>query len=268
MCDIRVLMPFAQGPYSNRDKGVTVPEEARREEIIDALAGVMGDPHFAKAAKEHFYMRCNGQVIDGDTTLRDVGGREGSSVTCTLSLRGGAPCVGKRGPTATDTERQEPDSKRGCRLTSDILATLDEEHIEDCDAGSADDVADGCEPDHADADHAGDADHACAADPADADHACASDPADADHAAHIHWHTPPQCGAHPPTHTHAHAHPSQPVDGHAGTTAVKRSLRPCRVQPQVLCDAESESEPEDSTPKVCRLTAHGSPRTQPRTNGF
>ena len=52
------------------------------------------------------------------------------------------------------------------------------------------------------------------------------------------------------------------------TTAVKRSLRTCRLQPKVLCDADSE--PEDSTPetvrkKVCRLTAHGSPRTQPCT---
>ena len=60
MCNIRVLMPFAQGPYSNRDKGVTVPEEAHREEIIDALAGVMGDPHFAKAAKEP---RCTSQQV-------------------------------------------------------------------------------------------------------------------------------------------------------------------------------------------------------------
>ncbi len=216
MCDIRVLMPFAQGPYSNRDKGVTVPEEAHREEIIDALAGVMADPHFAKAAKEHFYVRCNGRVIDGDTTLRDVGGGEGSSVTCTLSLRGGGgPCVGQPGPTATDAERQEPDTKRVCRPNSDV-ATLGEEQIEDCDAGTADDVADGCDADHADAD----------------------------------------------------PHPSHTADAHAGTTAVKRSLRPCRVQPKVLCDAESESEPEDSKPKVCRLTAHGSPRTHPRTNGF
>ena len=52
MCNIRVSMPFVQGPYSNSNKGVTVPEMARREEIIDALAGVMGDPRFAKAAKE------------------------------------------------------------------------------------------------------------------------------------------------------------------------------------------------------------------------
>ena len=237
MCNIRVLMPFVQGRYSNRNKGVTVPEDAHREEIIDALAGVMGDPHFAKAAKEHFYVRCNGRVIEGDTTLRDVGGREGSSVTCTLSLRGGGnPCVGKRGPTATDSERQEPDSKRACR---DILATLGEEHIEDFDAGSADDVA-GCEPDHADADPVCDADHA------DADDGCVADHADADDG-------------------------SQPVDAHAATTAVKRSLRTCRLNPKVPCDADSER--EDSTPKtvcekVCRLTAHGSPRTQPCTNGF
>ena len=238
MCNIRVLMPFVQGRYSNRNKGVTVPEDAHREEIIDALAGVMGDPRFAKAAKEHFYMSCNGRVINGDTTLHDVGGREGSSITCCLSLRGGGgPCDGKRGQTATDAERQEPDTKRVCRPNSDV-ATLGEEQIEDCDAGTADDVADGCDADHADADHA------CHADHADADEGCDADPCDAD------------------------PHPSHTTDARASTTAVKRSLRPCRVQPKVLCDAESESEPEDSTPKVCRLTAHGSPRTHPRTNGF
>jgi hypothetical protein len=94
------------------------------------------------------------------------------------------------------------------------------------------------------AEHA-DADPAC-----DADHADTDDGCDADH---------------------AHPHASQPVDGHAGTTAVKRSLRTCRLHPKVVCDADSE--PEDSTPetgckKVGRLTEHGSPRTQPRTNGF
>ena len=136
---------------------------------------------------------------------------------------------------------------------SDILATLGAEHMEDCVAGSADADADGCDADHADADHA-------------------DEPlGNAISAAHAHWHTPPQCSTRPPTHTHAHPHASQPVDGHAGTTAVKRSLRTCRLQPKVLCDADSE--PEDSTPetvrkKVCRLTAHGSPRTQPCTNGF
>ena len=182
MFNIRVLMPFVQGRYSNRNKGVTVPEDAHREEIIDALAGVMGDPHFAKAAKEHFYVSCNGRVIKGDTTLRDVGGREGSSVTCTLSLRGGGgPCVGKRGQTATDLERQDPDSKRACRLTSDIPAKLgeDADHAGDADHADADADADGCDADHADADHA-------------------DEPlGNAISAALIHSHTPPQCSAEP-----------------------------------------------------------------------
>jgi hypothetical protein len=40
---------------------------------------------------------------------------------------------------------------------SDILTTLGAEHMEDCVAGRADVVADGCEPDHAVAD----ADHGC-----------------------------------------------------------------------------------------------------------
>ena len=214
MCNIRVLIPFVQGPYSNSNKGATVRDEARREEIIDALAGEVGDPHFAKAAKAHFYVSCNGKEIAGDTTLRDVGGREGSSVTCLLSLRGGGgPCVSKRGPTATDSQPQEPASKRVCRLHNDNLAALGEEHIEDRDPGSADaDHADSCDADHADADDGCDADH-------------------------------------------------------ADSCAVKRSLRTRRVQPKAWCDAESEA--EDSTPKkVCRLTAHGSPRTHPRTNGF
>ena len=113
---------------------------------------------------------------------------------------------------------------------SDILTTLGAEHMEDCVAGRADVVADGCEPDHA---------------VADADHGC-----DADHAL---------------------PHASHTADAHAGTTAVKRSSRTCRLHPKVPCDADSER--EDSTPKtvckkVCRLTAHGSPRTQPCTNGF
>jgi hypothetical protein len=124
---------------------------------------------------------------------------------------------------------------------SDIFATLGAEHMEDCVAGSADVVADRCEHDHADADHACDADHAVA----DADHGCHAD--------------------------HALPHASEPVDAHADTTAVQRSSRTCRLHPKVPCDADSER--EDSTPKtvckkVCRLTAHGSPRTQPCTNGF
>ena len=114
---------------------------------------------------------------------------------------------------------------------SDIFATLGAEHMEDCVAGH----------DHADADHACDADHPVA----DADHGCHAD--------------------------HALPHASEPVDAHADTTAVQRSSRTCRLHPKVPCDADSER--EDSTPKtvckkVCRLTAHGSPRTHPRTNGF
>ena len=110
MCDIRINMPFVQGPYSNSNKGVTVPHGADREVIIDALAGVMGGPHFAKAAKEQFRMTCNGQEIAGNTTLRDVGAGEGSTVTCLLALRGGGgPGVGKRG--ATDAGSSSSDKK-------------------------------------------------------------------------------------------------------------------------------------------------------------
>ena len=118
---------------------------------------------------------------------------------------------------------------------SDIFATLGAEHMEDCVARSAGVVADGCEPDHADADHACDADHAVA----DADHGCHAD--------------------------HALPHASKPVDAHADTTAVQRSLRK-RREPQAKVPSD-DSEPEESRPKkVSRLTAHA--RTQPRTNGL
>ena len=120
---------------------------------------------------------------------------------------------------------------------SDILATLGAEHMEDCVAGSADVVADGCEHDHADADHACDADHAVA--DADPGHGCHAD--------------------------HALPHASDSVVAHTDTTAVQRSLRKRREQQAKV--PSDDSEPEESRPKkVSRLTAHA--RTQPRTIGL
>jgi hypothetical protein len=142
-------------------------------------------------------------------------------------------------PLSLSPSPEEPTDEDGqvCVMVtgSDIFATLGAEHMEDCVAGSADVVADGCEPDHADADHACDADHAVA----DADKSCHAD--------------------------HALPHASEPVDAHADTTAVQRSLRKRREQRAKV--PSDDSEPEESRPKkVSRLTVRA--RTQPRTNGL
>ena len=87
--NIRLVIPFVQGEYRDANKGVTVADTATREVIFDTVAADSGNPDFAEIGKEHCYLRYNGREIAGDTTLRDVGAGEGSSLTCLLRMRGG-----------------------------------------------------------------------------------------------------------------------------------------------------------------------------------
>ena len=66
----------------------------QHKDILSAYADATKDPFFAAAVRDHagdFRLYHCGKAIEGDTTLRDVGAKDGATVSCLLSLRGGAP---------------------------------------------------------------------------------------------------------------------------------------------------------------------------------
>ena len=109
---------FADKRDPGSNKHLLVPVDAKCEEIVALCAAAANNPGFAEFAKTHpndYRLVHNGQTIEGDTTLCDVGAGHCARISCLLKLKGGARGGGG--------EQNEDMCKRTCEANDDTDGT-------------------------------------------------------------------------------------------------------------------------------------------------